>query len=124
MFWSLYKSIFQNLISGDEENFHLNTQTVSLDGSTGGITITWSDSIHLVDSQFTNYVKKTTWDSFKADIESEISALELRIDTRIGDFKKRAKLNYGGAVELQSRKTKIDAEDKYHIYDDFKYGVG
>lgn len=58
MFWSLYKSIFQNLIYGDEENFRLNYEVVSLDKITGGITISWSNSVHLVDSQFTNYVRK------------------------------------------------------------------
>ena len=60
MFWSLYKSIFQNLVDGDEDNPRLNIAAsgVTYDPITEGITINWSNTVHLVDSQFTNYVRK------------------------------------------------------------------
>ena len=119
IFLSLYKSIFQDLITdGIEFKAEVNF-------TEDGPEITWGENIHLTDFQFKNYVrnhlcpgssfqyiwndstpKGNKFTGFKNNFDKEIRDLEEKIDNIIFNLKKRAQLNYIGAVEIHTTKIK------------------
>jgi len=157
IFWALNQSIFQFLIEGDEDNFRFalipssNTE-VGDETPDDQILIErlddwkWSKLVHLTDDQFQRYERRYVWEEYKDYFNIKTRDLEKGIDDKINYLKAHAKLNYPGAVDIQSKTMKkhytwktsqyalnsqkeviivgrIDSMDAV-IYHDFLYGPG
>ena len=107
MFWSLYKSIFQDLVEGDEIDVHFSLKSPLPEGDEPELSW-WKDGIRLTQNQFKNYIRKNDsrfqedFEQFKTQFESSMSELEDKVDRKIWGLRTRGKLNFPGAVELQS----------------------
>ena len=125
MFWSLYKSIFQDLLR--ENKIELNAE-VEFNSNTNKIDVNWGDNIHLNDNQFKNYVRKkhlgnsiiTNWEDYKAQIEAKLSQMEEGLDETIINLRRKGKIGYPGGVEIQSPVMKRSND----FFPEFKYSSG
>ena len=109
MFWSIYQSIFCNLIEGTQDNFRLKA-SIDVDVETERLVINWNPNIHLATTQFTDYVRDhwhegdtiPNWGGFQEDFEERLHQLEVDVDAKLFELRKLARVEYSGAVELQS----------------------
>lgn len=116
VFNSIINSIFRDLVEKDGDNgFRLRfTEPI-------GTPVGWSATIQLQDDvQFTAWVRRKTWNTDKTNLNNLIKKLEDDLDNRILELRRTGRLNYAGAVELQSVEMKKFAD----LFEDFKYAIG
>ena len=76
MFNSIYKSIFGDLVFlGDDGKIRFKYTSLK--------PITWDENVHLSDSQFKEYVRKSEFNSFKSDINSKMNSIENELKEKI-----------------------------------------
>jgi hypothetical protein len=112
LFKFMVKSIFQNLV--DDNGFWI------VDDN-GQISL---QDVPLTDNQFTNYVRKSTWDVDRRQIEGDLLGVESQISNKLDALNGIARLDYAGAVDIQSSLTKVLPNGKFHIYDEFDCRTG
>ena len=115
VFSSIMKSIFRDLIEKDGDGFRLKFQEL-------GKPVEWDVAIGLDGNEyhFKAWVRRKTWNVRKAEIEEDLKQLEEDLDDKILWLRRHGRVNYAGAVELQSVEMKKFAD----LFKTFQYSIG
>ena len=113
VFWSLCKSIFQNIIIGNETDFSLNYDEIT--GTYDDPIINWG-TVHMTDTQFKSWVRRHrcpgssfqyVYEEFKEEFDNLVKNLYIAALKKLLQLRSGAKHEYPGSVEIQTANMKL-----------------
>ena len=118
LFHSLYSEMFKNLVwvYGDTARFNVNQIRVQ----DGNVKVLWNDNAKLQKDQFKNYLPRSTFEQFKFSFETNVGALETAVKNKVAQLRKKAIVDYPGAVELQTHLVNLIRD----LHGGFNYMLG